>query len=128
MDFLRFFLILNLTKLLIYPNKYLIIAIELNLTKTFKMTEFKSLRFNFQLLAFLLCPEIRAFQAEVPRGSIWIPVPDLKKIVLKRVDVISNTSNLYLNIFFPLKHPEGSLGGSLEIILTVSLVNFTGNY
>ncbi len=23
-----------------------------------------------------LCPEIRAFQAEVPRGSMWIPVPE----------------------------------------------------
>ena len=24
-----------------------------------------------------LWPEMRAFQAEVPRGSMWIPVPDL---------------------------------------------------
>ena len=25
----------------------------------------------------LLCPEINEFQAEVPSGSMWIPVPDL---------------------------------------------------
>ena len=31
---------------------------------------------------FLLCPEIRAFQAEVPRGSMCIPVPDLNTIKL----------------------------------------------
>ena len=26
-----------------------------------------------------LWPEMRAFQAEVPSGSMWMPVPDLKK-------------------------------------------------